>query len=79
MDGTGKNEKLVPVSEAYEQDFVCINIPGIEAGLVDKRSHIRKSQASDEHAEGSRSGNTTISTDEEVSKMVNYMDIKKCS
>ena len=72
VHGTGKNENLVPVNEAYEQDYVWIDVPGIDASLVDVRSTVRKSQAGNVPVEDSSNDNVTITNDEEVSKMVNY-------
>lgn len=70
--GSGRKEELVPVSDAYEKDSVCIDVPGIDASLIDKQGFIRKTKAKNISSDEIRKDTLSVSYDEEVSKMVNY-------
>lgn len=72
VHGTGKNEKRISVTEAYEHDLVWIDVPGIDVNLMDKQGFIRRSQAKNVPIENSGNDTITVSYDAEVSKMVNY-------
>ncbi len=70
--GFRKHEELVSTTDAYENDLVWIDVPDVDAKLVQKNSMIRKSKAKNVIAEDTSSESISVSYDEEVSKMVNY-------
>lgn len=43
--GLGKKEELLQTTEAYENDEVWIELPGLDASLIEKNGMIRKSKA----------------------------------
>lgn len=70
--GFVKHDELVETQEAYEKDLVWVDVPGVDAGLVEKNSMVSKSRAKNTVAEETKSDSISVSYDEEVSKMVNY-------
>lgn len=71
VHGTGRDEKLVQVDEAYEQDNVWIDLSGIDANLVEKNPVIRRTKAKGVVAAEGQDGAITVSSDMESSQAVN--------
>lgn len=70
--GFFSKEELVSVKEAYEQDLVWIVVTGVDVTLIMNNGMIRKTKAKNTIAQGAQGAAMSVSSDEEVSKMVNY-------
>ncbi len=75
VHGTGRQEELVAVDEAYEQDMVWIDVPEVSISLVDKKDSIRQARSSGAESISS-DPEISISSDPEISKMVNYFKVE---
>lgn len=70
IHGTGRDEKLVQVDEAYEQDMVWIDVSGIDAKLIEKNPIIRRSKAKGAVVSDAQDGAITVSSDAESSQAI---------
>lgn len=70
--GLFSKDELVPVKEAYEQDLVWIMVSGVDVKLIMNNGMIRKTKSKSNLAQGAHGSAMSVSSDAEVSTMVNY-------